>query len=331
MSFRSALVAATALLATTQAHIIMSDPVPYSKDKIDSGPISRPQFPCKSQNGFTVTTQNTMAAGSKQQIITVGEAVHNGGSCQVSISKDVGDKLTPNSVFKVIQSVEGACPGLDGKTTPLDYTLPASVPEGEVTLAWTWFPVSSGGPEMYMNCAPITVSGGTGDGFDALPDMFVGNLDGASGCRQVPDTILEFPNPGSAVSGFVSQNRKKAAPVNCGASDSPPAEGASSVAGGAPSATPSAAPSAAPSARTGSPSTPTTPPTTGGTGTCTENGAVVCNGPTQFGLCNNGQVVWQAVAAGTTCENGAVQKRGYTGRFARPRAVIPGKDFTPSI
>jgi hypothetical protein len=44
-------------------------------------------------------------------------------------------------------------------------------------------------------------------------------------------------------------------------------------------------------------------------GKCTTDGAVVCNGPTQFGLCNGGSVVWQAVAARTTCYNGVIQKR----------------------
>lgn len=43
--------------------------------------------------------------------------------------------------------------------------------------------------------------------------------------------------------------------------------------------------------------------------TCSENGAVVCNGSDQFGLCNNGKVVWQTVAAGTECRDGVVQKR----------------------
>merc|ERR1712137_1463328 len=74
-------------------------------------------------------------------------------------------------------------------------------------------------------------------------------------------------------------------------------------------------------AGTGSPATPSTPstPSAGGSGTCTENGAVVCNGADQFGLCNNGEVVWQAVAAGTTCVNGSITKRGYNGRIVRPR------------
>jgi len=44
---------------------------------------------------------------------------------------------------------------------------------------------------------------------------------------------------------------------------------------------------------------------------CTDanDGQVVCNGESQFGLCNRGSVVWQAVSAGTTCTNGQVVKK----------------------
>ncbi|GME26314.1 Chitin-binding domain 3 [Neofusicoccum parvum] len=37
------------------------------------------------------------------------------------------------------------------------------------------------------------------------------------------------------------------------------------------------------------------------------SGELVCNGTSQFGLCNWGTVVWQAVAAGTVCENGSIK------------------------
>jgi len=47
------------------------------------------------------------------------------------------------------------------------------------------------------------------------------------------------------------------------------------------------------------------------------DGAIVCNGSTQFGLCNFGKVVFQDVSAGTTCSNGVIQKRGYNGRIVR--------------
>jgi hypothetical protein len=50
---------------------------------------------------------------------------------------------------------------------------------------------------------------------------------------------------------------------------------------------------------------------------CSVDGAIVCNGSTQFGLCNFGKVVFQDVAAGTTCSNGVIQKRAYNGRIVR--------------
>jgi hypothetical protein len=238
-------------------------------------------------------------------------------------------------------------------------------------------PVSSGGAEYYMNCAPIEVSGGASDEskFNELPDMLRANLEGLTTCKQVPNTVLQAPDPGQVVENL-DESRERAAPTgDCGATGStPPTEGGSSSAaqqpatsapaassapnGGQytqPAASPTAtavpsnpggvfAPSASsgagqstvttlvtvtgsPSAQvptapagTGTPAQPTTPPTTGGS-TCSENGAVVCNGETQFGLCNNGQVVWQEVAAGTACKDGVISKRGYNGRIARPRGA----------
>lgn len=42
---------------------------------------------------------------------------------------------------------------------------------------------------------------------------------------------------------------------------------------------------------------------------CTE-GQLVCRGQTQWGLCNHGAVIFQAVAAGTICVNGQIQHAG---------------------
>lgn len=47
-----------------------------------------------------------------------------------------------------------------------------------------------------------------------------------------------------------------------------------------------------------------------GSSTCPVDGAVVCNGPNLFGLCNFGQVVWQPVALGTACEDGKIVGTG---------------------
>ncbi|KAJ4384222.1 hypothetical protein N0V86_001069 [Didymella sp. IMI 355093] len=427
MSIRSAILASATLCAyVADAHMIMAKPVPFSVDKVDNGPINQQQWPCKFNLGYTVSTMNQMKAGEEQSISFKGSAVHGGGSCQLSVTTDT--EPTPKSKFKVIESIEGGCPGVEG---PLDFkfTLPDSIPNGKATFAWTWFAKLSGGPEMYMNCAPIEVTGGASDTskFDALPDMFVANLPGVAECKTATSKATKFPNPGQTViSGNDGSDTEPPTGSDCGASSgtSPEPSGgagapASSAAGGQASAAPSsaggndgmytppagagptsaaatsaaAAPtsaaavptsaaggapavskpavtsaaatggaggvfapgasSAAPVASTqttlvtvtGTPSTPgkttaaaskpaatapaagtgasgaapTTAPAAGGssTGTCSTNGAIVCNGTTQFGLCNNGSVVWQAVAAGTTCSNGAISKRAYNGRVVR--------------
>ncbi|ORY19854.1 hypothetical protein BCR34DRAFT_471561 [Clohesyomyces aquaticus] len=328
MSFRSAFVAATAFLASANAHIIMAKPVPYSVDKIDSSPISASQFPCKSQNGFTVSTMNSMAVGEKQTVSFKGTAVHGGGSCQLSVTTDT--EPNANSKFKVIMSIEGGCPGVSDKTNEYDFTLPASIPNGKATFAWTWFSKLSGAPELYMNCAPIEVTGGASDSskFDELPDLFVANIN--NGCLSPPNKAVQFPNPGAQAQ--MGNTNDLAPPTgNCGATgNTPPA--VSSAVGGSPSAAP---PTAPPAAGTGAPTIPTAP-AAGGGATCTQNGAVVCNGANQFGLCNNGNVVWQDVAAGTTCSNGTIQKRAAVfhrnlrGRHPHPRVVVPGKEFSSS-
>lgn len=419
MSLRSALLATTAFLAAANAHMIMEKPVPYSVDKIDNSPITKAQFPCKSQDGFTVSSMNSMKVGDTQQLAFKGSAVHGGGSCQLSVTLDT--EPTANSKFKVIKSIEGGCPGVSGPNS-YEFTLPDSIPNGKATFAWTWFSKLSGQPELYMNCAPIEVTGGASDdsAFNQLPDMFVANIDNT--CTSPQNFATKFPNPGSVVQNGGTNDLKEPTGSGCGASSggSSPAPSSGGSAAPAPSAAPSSAPSAAPQPSsapvssapaapepsnpggvfapgassaaqspapstlvtqpassapapsapapsapapsapapsapapsasapsapvgtapvgtapiaTGSPAAPTGAPSTGapsaGGNACSQNGAIVCNGPTQFGLCNNGSVVWQAVAAGTTCSNGAIQKRQYHGRIVRTRAVIPGKDFTP--
>jgi len=421
MSLRSTILAAAAFCAyAVDAHITMTSPVPFVKP--DSGPITKDQWPCKKNLGFAITTTNKMAVGQDQKLIFDGSAVHGGGSCQLSVTTDT--EPTENSVWKVIETIEGGCPGVE-KAEQFSFKLPDSIPNGKGTFAWTWFAKLSGGPEMYMNCAPIEVTGGASDTskFDALPDMLVANLAGVTDCKQVPSTVLQIPNPGEVVTGS-AVDATTPGTGSCGASGPQPSGGAgtpaSSAAGGSPSAAPSSAggndgmytppagagatsaaatsaaavptspaggaassapavskpavssaaatggaggvfapgaSSAAPAASTqttlvtvtGTPSTPskttaaaskptatapaagtgasgaapTSAPAAGGSsGTCTTNGAVVCNGTTQFGLCNNGSVVWQAVAAGTTCSNGTIQKRGYRGRIVRRNGLV---------
>ena len=41
-------------------------------------------------------------------------------------------------------------------------------------------------------------------------------------------------------------------------------------------------------------------------GTCSNNGQVVCNGKDYFAICNYGTAVWQKVAKSSWCEDGKV-------------------------
>jgi hypothetical protein len=75
----------------------------------------------------------------------------------------------------------------------------------------------------------------------------------------------------------------------------------------APASKPSSAPPAANPAPSAAPSTPnTTTPSNGECTPCTNDGGVVCIGSKQFGLCNRGCAVAQDLAAGMSCQAGAV-------------------------
>ena len=213
MSFRSTIVAAAAIFATANAHVVMKAPVPYSVDKLDNSPITKAQYPCKSQNGFTVSTMNSMKVGETNKLELFGSAVHGGGSCQLSVTLDT--EPTPDSVFKVIKSMEGGCPGVEGEAGTYEFVLPDSIPNGKATFAWTWMSKLSGGPELYMNCAPIEVTGGSDDksAFEKLPDMLKINLDDS--CKSVPNFAVQFPDPGSVVQKGATNDLKPPTGSGC--------------------------------------------------------------------------------------------------------------------
>ncbi|KAJ4167998.1 hypothetical protein NW754_011812 [Fusarium falciforme] len=204
-----------ASLATfASAHMLMNNPVPYGKSSLTNAPLlaDGSDFPCKMRDGVydAQGASNVYKQGSTQQLSFTGQAVHGGGSCQLSITTDKNpDK---NSVWKVIKSIEGGCPakGQEGNMGDnpdaedpykYDFTIPAELAAGEYTLAWTWFN-KIGNREMYMNCAPLTVtgSGGSKDHLSSLPDMFVANI--GNQCEVPSAKDLQFPNPGKDVDRF---------------------------------------------------------------------------------------------------------------------------------
>ncbi|KAL8649969.1 MAG: hypothetical protein Q9210_004098, partial [Variospora velana] len=211
------------IITTASAHIIMENPVPYGSP--DSNPLlaDGSDFPCKqSEDVYKVVKQNIMPVGQPQTLSFIGQATHGGGSCQISLTTD--KQPTKDSVWKVIETIEGGCPsshpgnlGDDptGRgTDTFNFSIPPMIPPGDYTLAWTWFN-KIGNREMYMNCAPVTVTGGTqrrlkrfthhgrrhvhgapvskrAEAMASLPDMFVANI--GNGCATAESgTTLAIP------------------------------------------------------------------------------------------------------------------------------------------
>ncbi|KAF7185650.1 hypothetical protein HII31_12991 [Pseudocercospora fuligena] len=203
--------AACGLFASSvNAHMVITSPVPYGADSLNNSPLEADgsDFPCKQRSGvYDVTKMNTIPVGVPQELSFKGGATHGGGSCQLSVTMD--KQPTKSSKWKVVHSILGGCPNgasgnADGSPTyasnpSFQWSMPQGMPNGEYTLAWTWFN-KIGNREMYMNCAPITVTGGADndDTLNSLPDMFIANIP-TSECETVESEDLIFPNPGKYV------------------------------------------------------------------------------------------------------------------------------------
>jgi hypothetical protein len=232
MLYTSATLAVLGLATLAQSHMIMNTPVPFGKSTLNNSPLlaDGSDFPCKQRTGVYTTegASNSMALGSVQPLSFTGSATHGGGSCQISITYDQAP--TTSSTWKVIHSIEGGCPiqnvaGNNGDNanavdpSTYSFTIPTTLPTGTAVLAWTWFN-KIGNREMYMNCAPITITAGSTKrsvededlmrrnytqfverdtaAFNALPNMFIANIPSSS-CETVDSQDLAFPNPGDSL------------------------------------------------------------------------------------------------------------------------------------
>ncbi|KAJ5851327.1 uncharacterized protein N7529_010712 [Penicillium soppii] len=188
------------------AHMIMSNPTPYSKATLNNSPLAADgsDFPCKLRdNAFEApATETILAVGENMKLAFEGSAIHGGGSCQISLTKDL--QPSKSSSWQVIKSFEGGCPALNSNgDTDLSFKVPEGISAGKYTLAWTWFN-RIGNREMYMNCAPITVTGGSSKRSNqelekraaSFPPLFVANV---NGCTTTEMVDIRFPNPGEYI------------------------------------------------------------------------------------------------------------------------------------
>lgn len=306
----------------------MQTPVPFGIETLNNSPLEDAfpgDYPCKQRDGvYDVSVMNFMEAGTTQQLSFEGTASHGGGTCQLAVSRD--PEPTAESIFKIIQVYEGGCPiSSEGNTGthPFTFQIPKGFPNGRATFAWYWNN-RIGNREAFMNCAPITVIGGSEDldVFDALPSLFLANLP-SSDCSIEEGSSLKVPNPGA----FLLQNHD--APVRFPSGPKCKEYSASQVAGMSPydfQTQTNLASYAAPVTNALSMShmtssdgldrlTASSPLTSAVAVTMNETlAAGICNSAgtdlfcsldgRQFGVCIwNGTIVWRDVALGQHCKN----------------------------
>ncbi|KAI1658273.1 hypothetical protein F4813DRAFT_395964 [Daldinia decipiens] len=214
MKYYSVAAVLAQLLATSNGHMIMQTPKPFGGPDLDNSPLTAGNFPCKLKGDpatfySTSGLDNTMAVGESQSLSFKGSAVHGGGSCQLAITKDL--QPSASTSWQVILSIEGGCPSKSGQgPDTYDFKIPDGVAPGKYVFAWTWISKLAGQPEYYMNCAPITVTGGKTKRSDnetmelfprdgQFPELFVGNLADINSCKTEPSTDPQYPDPGPNV------------------------------------------------------------------------------------------------------------------------------------
>ncbi|KAL6919430.1 hypothetical protein FSHL1_003411 [Fusarium sambucinum] len=232
------------LAGLAQAHMEMISPAPFkSKENPHAGsdvdysmtaPLeaSGGNFPCKGYHSLFGTEAGASVAdweaGSQQTMKITGGANHGGGSCQASLSFDKGES------WQVIHSFIGNCPAAG--TSSFDFKVPSDAPSGEAIFAWSWFN-QIGNREMYMNCAAVTIKGGSkrASAMSNRPAMFVANV--GNGCTTEESSDLEFPEPGPDVS---NDSQKTAGPQgSCAKAGSGGGSGSGSGSGSGDGAAPS--------------------------------------------------------------------------------------------
>lgn len=219
--------------------------------------------------------------------------------------------------------------------TTFQYSIPAGIAPGEYTLAWTWFN-KIGNREMYMNCAPIVVTGGSAkrdvDETPALdsserepsynetaefellardatfPAMFVANIP-ATDCTTTESTDVQFPDAGASLEKAPTAKLGPPTGPKCGVNKaSSGSDSGSNAQAASPAVQSSVAPVASPSpAAAAVPGTATifAEPSAAPSAAAAASGSVLTCSPDAFKFKLVGGP-WQAVAPGTKCVGGEI-------------------------
>ncbi|KAK8210463.1 hypothetical protein IWZ01DRAFT_280143 [Phyllosticta capitalensis] len=145
----------------------------------------------------------TWSAGSTATFSLTGEPsaalnslgdTHYGGSCQVGFSTDGG------KTFRVAASYEGNCPHRKNSADSgqdFSFVVPSDMPSGEAVFAWTWINREQ---EFNMNCAAVTITGGSGTSDSGAQQQASQPAAEASG---TPSVVSEPASEGSSEPSFV--------------------------------------------------------------------------------------------------------------------------------
>lgn len=237
----------------------LNHPVPFGNETLTTSPLNpdKSDYPCKMREGvYDITLMNNMAVNEAIPLTFSGSASHGGGSCQIAVTLD--KEPTVDSVFKIIQVYEGGCPtaqnGNDGSEDgDFNFTIPEGFPSGQASLAWVWYN-KIGNREVYMNCAPITVTGGSEskEVFNSLPNLYLINLPPAE-CSTADTSDVTVPNPGKNVVKGASGIFKDVFGPGCAASAAAQTSGLSGYQTGSPSSNSTPAVSSSSAAATSAP------------------------------------------------------------------------------
>ncbi|KAJ9054210.1 hypothetical protein DSO57_1017008 [Entomophthora muscae] len=155
------------------AHMEMAEPAPrrskhlkgvkdvdYSMTSPLGGGYS---YPCRGFPSGPISKK--YSAGQAINVAIEGGATHNGGHCQFALSFNGQDFVNIHTVF-------GTCPQPERS---FSVQIPKNFPSGKAVFAWVWNN-RSGNRELYMNCADIEITGGSGMSYTG-PELLIANFD----------------------------------------------------------------------------------------------------------------------------------------------------------